>query len=142
MTFQFHKNNSFISRLIRLLSHGEFNHVSILAGEFVYEAHIDKGVVKTHQDKWNSSTVVDRIEYYSYNQPEVVEWLEKQVGKKYDITGIFSFISIFAKPRMGYWYCSELAMVAFSKMKGIQDEDIENQKVSPYLFYKILELNK
>lgn len=141
MFFQFHGGNSIISRLIRLISNGNYNHVSIRCGKYVYEAHIKGGVKKTLYSKWDKSSVKETIFVKSSRVKSVEKWLNKQVGKKYDLLGILSFLFVITKPRKGYWYCSELAMVTYSKLKG-HSGDVENQKVSPYLFYKILELNK
>lgn len=141
MIFQFHSQDTIISILIRLITRGKFNHVSIRSGKYVYEAHIKKGVIKTLYSKWDNSTVVECIEIKSKREKEVVKFLNQQVGKKYDLTGIIAFLSIFAKPRKGYFYCSELAMVAFAKLFGCNGE-IQNQKVSPQLFHDIIEIKR
>lgn len=138
MIFQFHQGDALISIMIRLLT-GKYNHVSIRVGNYVYEAHIKKGVTKTLYSKWNSSSVVETIEVKSKNEKKVKLWLDKQVGKKYDVSGILSFLSIFSKPKIGKWYCSELSFVAYAKLKGVEG-NIEGQKISPYLFYVILQL--
>jgi len=141
MIFQFHKGDSILSRLIRLFSNGNYNHVSILTSKYVYEAHIKSGVTKTPIKKYDFSSVAEKIEVKSKRELSVIKWLDKQVGKKYDILGVLSFLSILTKPRKGYWFCSELAMVAYSRLKGYYG-DIEDQKVSPQLFYDIIKINK
>ena len=139
MKFQFHYKKSLISFLIRVFSNGRFNHTSILLGDTVYEAHIRTGVTKTRLSKWDNSTVVETIEVKLTKTEErrVRTWLNKQVGKKYDIIGIISFLFILLPPRKGYWYCSELGVVSLAKAKGIKGE-IENQKISPQMFHNIL----
>lgn len=138
MIFQFHQSDAFISIIIRLLT-GKYNHVSIRVGNYVYEAHIGTGVTKTKYKDWDNSSVVETIEVKSKNEKKVKLWLDKQVGKKYDVSGILSFLSIFAKPKIGKWYCSELGFVTYAKLKGVEG-NIEGQKISPYLFYVILKL--
>ena len=141
MIFQFHYSKTFLGFLIRLLSLGRFNHVSIRLGNYVYEAHINTGVRRTLYTKWNNETVV-QIKEVLLEQDEyqrVYSWLNKQVGKKYDLLGIFSFLFFFLPPRKGYWYCSELAICSLAKAKNKTDQ-IQNQKVSPQLFFDILDL--
>jgi uncharacterized protein YycO len=124
-----------------LLSNGKYSHVSILCeNDYVYEATF-KGVIKTKKNKWNDKEVHAFFIVESEREEQVIKWLKKQVGKGYDFTGIFSFISLFAKPVKGKWYCSELGMVAYSKLKGHNGE-IANQKISPYLLYKIIQLDR
>jgi uncharacterized protein YycO len=141
MIFQFHYSKTLLGFLIRLLSFGHFNHVSIRLGNYVYEAHIHTGVRRTLYTKWNKKTVVQikevKLEQAEYER--VYVWLNKQVGKKYDILGIFSFIFFFLPPRKGYWFCSELAICSLAKAKGKSDA-LDNQKVSPQLFFDILDL--
>ena len=141
MIFQAHTGYHPISILIRLFSRGRFNHISIKLGEFIYEAHLKGGVMKTHERDWDDSTVVEtkEVKITAVQRVAVRLWLNKQVGKKYDLWGIFAFISFFAKPRMGYWYCSEYATVALAKALD-KKTLLEKQKISPETFWEILNL--
>lgn len=141
LVFYAHRGNALISRLIRIVS-PRFNHISIRTGDFVYEAHIKGGVTCTYYKDWKGKkTVADRkvMTLTIEESARVVAFLEAQVGKKYDITGIFAFLTVFSKPRKGRWFCSELAMVALLKVLN-RKLPFENQKVSPDMFWLILNL--
>jgi uncharacterized protein YycO len=141
MIFQFHYSKTLLGFLIRLFSFGRFNHVSIRLGNYVYEATIKGGVIRTLYTKWNSETVVfsKKIEITQEEYQRAYIWLNKQVGKGYDVLGIVSFLFFFLPPRKGYFYCSEYAICALAKAKDRTDS-IQNQKVSPQLFFDILDL--
>lgn len=143
ITFQAHRGNALLSRAIRLLS-PRYNHISIRLGDLVYEAHIKTGVTCTPYKEWKGKKTVVAKRSFELDDKQtmrVVLFLNKQVGKGYDVLGIFSFIWIYFKPRMGKFYCSELAQVALYKMLGIHStaEDY-NQKVSPYQFWRNLRM--
>jgi len=139
--FQFHRGEAKISKLIRFFSRGEYNHVSIRTHRYIYEAHIKQGVIKTPINKWDDSTVVitTKISVSNAGYTNMIKFLNEQVGKKYDIMGILSFFFILLPPRKGYWYCSELASVALEKAK-IKDGMLDNRKISPQMFFDILNL--
>jgi len=142
ITFNAHRGDAIISRLIRVLS-PQYNHISIQLGHHIYEAHIDTGVRKVRRLKWDDTTVVDTISIFCEDEhyQETKDFLEKQVGKKYDILGIVGFIWVFTKPRIGRWYCSELAQVILYKANGISSsEEDYTQKVSPFAFWRTLQL--
>ena len=149
ITFQFHRGDKFLSKLIRvivsILSFGRarYNHVSIRVGQTVYEAMIFvkygdktlKGVIKVPYSKWKGKkTVKNKITIQATRKDEkrVRDFLNAQVGKKYDITGFLNFVWIFLPPAKGKWFCSELAKVAGCKLAGIKSsEQGYNQKVTP-----------
>lgn len=138
ITFNAHRGNSTLSLLIRLASRGIYNHISIELNGFIYEAHVGKGVIKTPFKKWNDLTVAESetINITPKNYKIVKAFLEAQVGKKYDIRGIFAFLFIFARPRIGYWYCSELAKVALCHAIGYKNNaDTYAQTESPHSFW-------
>lgn len=138
ITFQAHRGDALISRAIRLLS-PKYNHISIRIEDTVYEAHIGTGVTETSYKTWKGKkTVVAKksIEVDLMTGLKVLDFLFNQVGKKYDVLGIFAFIWIFFKPRKDRWYCSELAQVVLYKILGIRSTaENYNQKVSPFTFW-------
>lgn len=163
ITFNAHRGDKLLSKLIRLLSRGNYNHVSIELRGHIYEAHIhipswiakalntffafncfrEYGVLKTPVELWDNSTVVasQTLKISPEREEEVYSFLEKQVGKKYDTRGILSFLFIYLKPRMGYFYCSELAVITLYKAFGMGKEDYDElQNVSPHLFWIMLKL--
>lgn len=139
--FQAHRGDALISRAIRLLS-PKYNHISIRIEDTVYEAHIGTGVTETPYKTWKGKkTVVAKksIEVDIVTALDIMDFLFRQVGKKYDVLGIFAFIWIFFKPRKDRWYCSELAQVILYKTLGMRStEDNYNQKVSPFAFWENL----
>jgi len=144
ITFHIHYGNHLVSKLIRYFSNGNFNHVSIHLGDFIYEAKEGAGVIKTLVSKWDKSTVVESYSFEGSDLSEqrVFKFLEEQVGKGYDYTGILSFIWGFRHPVEGKFYCSELGFVTLAKWLNIPSESYDNQKVSPSLFRDILVLIK
>lgn len=143
ITFNAHHGDAKISKMIRWLS-PKYNHISIEIDGIIWEAHIEHGVTRTIRSKWAGwSTVVERIHVHSKYQSDVKTFLNAQVGKKYDTLGIFSFLWWFFKPKKDRWYCSELAQVALYKALGVRSTDEDyNQKVSPYQFWRGLQLLK
>lgn len=139
--FYAHHNDNPVSWLIRVFS-PKYNHISIRVNTFVYEAHAGKGVTKTQIKKWKGAKSViaeRRFDTSKSCEARVKRFLEKQVGKRYDMAGVFSFVWRFTQPKIGYWFCSELAMASLYKMLGIgSNVDGYNQKVSPSQFWKIL----
>ncbi len=140
MVIQFHYSKTLLGFLIRLFSLGRFNHVSIRLGNYVYEATSKGGVIKTLYTKWNNSTVAESIEVPLNNEEyqRAYIWLNKQVGKGYDYIGVISFLFALLPPRKGYFYCSEYAICAYAKAKGLINPEM--QKISPSLIWYILKL--
>lgn len=138
MKLNFHHWDTLLSKTIRFCSNGNFNHVSIESGLFIYEAHIHTGVRKVLRSEWDDSTVYTTIEFDEWPKREarMVEWLERQVWKKYDIIGVLSFIWIFLREKKGKWYCSELWMCALMKLLGVWKDEY-NQKQSPTDLYHL-----
>ena len=145
ITFNIHRGNSFISKLIMRSSHGRFSHVSVEFDGCIYESIEGKGFIKSNKLSWKHSPIKERyvvmVSNKRYKQFE--DWSEEQVGKRYDYTGVLSHASpFFFKPRQGYWYCSEYTFVLLNKIVGILGDDSQHHKVSPQLFRDILRLAK
>lgn len=139
-----HRGEGVISKLIMALTRGNYSHASINFDHDRYESVMLGGVVKNREQIINKSKIVEiySIKVTNKNYEILEKWVAEQVGKKYDYSAILSFIfPIFNNPRMGYWYCSEIAYVLYSKCKGILG-DVDNQKISPQLLRDILRLDK
>jgi hypothetical protein len=54
--------------------------------------------------------------------------MEKQVGKKYDLWGVLSFVWIFLKEKKGRFFCSELAFIALMKLYGVFNDEYSARK--------------
>lgn len=141
MKFNAHKSNKLVSRLIQFFSKGKLNHISIELDGYIYEAHIHTGVRKVHVDEWDDSTVIasQTLKISSYRKKKVKEWLDEQVGKKYDIFGVLTFVWAIFDEREGKWFCSELAKVALMKALGIDSKKVDyDQRISPSKFWSEL----
>ena len=138
MKLHFHKWTSLISKAILLCS--EYSHVSIESGLFIYEAHIHTWVRKVLRTEWDDTTIIHTMDFdrWPKHEARMVSWLEKQVGKKYDILGVFSFIWIFLKERKGRWYCSELWMCALMKLLWVWKDEYEQKQSPANLYYLCL----
>ena len=133
-----HKGNHLLGKLIRFFSRGKFNHTSINLNGIIYEAHIHSGVRKTPEKDWSDKTVFTQTTFKIDTQThrELKYWLDRQVGKKYDLWGVLSFMWIFANPVQGKWFCSELALVTLAKQFHLFTY---NQRQSPTDFYYYLQ---
>lgn len=141
VVFNFHASDSFLSRAIRACSDGKYSHVSIFLDGYIYEAHIKQGVRK-YKSTWDGANDIIESIYIKITKEQkkrLKKFLEAQVGKKYDLLGVLSFIWFFLRPKKGQWFCSEYAMVAFMKILGIKSGNYD-QKQSPYGFYLILKM--
>lgn len=142
--FNIHSGNGLVSKAIKFITNGDFSHTSIDLGKDRIQSIIGGGVIWNDEQKFNVSPIIESYELSVTNKKyeELKLWSQSQVGKKYDYSAIISFIvPLFSKPRMGYWYCSELSYVIYSKAKGVLDL-VDNQKVNPSLFRDIIRLDK
>jgi uncharacterized protein YycO len=140
--FHFHRGNKPLSRAIRFFSQGKFNHVSIQIGEDVWESHIDCGVRKVKEDWSGRLTIKESIPINTDKKDLVIKWLDKQVGKKYDIWGALSVVWRMFRQGKDKWYCSEYAFVALMKSLNISSKVGYNQRQSPQEFYQFLKVIK
>lgn len=140
ITYNFHSTDTLIGNGIKTYTKSNFNHVSISIMGYVFEADIKKGVVKVEEKDFDYSTVVTSITLHKINNIEqVFNWLNGEVGKGYDLIGVFSFIWRFLPNRIGRWYCSEYAKVSLAKALNVYKY---NQKVTPQGLYEELLLIK
>lgn len=137
VTYNFHKTNTLIGYLIRIFTKSEFNHVSVTVDGYTYEADILQGVWVVPKEK--NIGIIKSVEIKKVNDCEVIYFINEQLGKKYDLLGVLSFIWRFLPNRIGRWYCSELAMVSLCKGLGVEEF---NQKVTPKDFYYVTQLVK
>lgn len=137
VTYHFHKSNTIYSKGIQLYS--KYSHVSIEVGGYVYEALVEHGVIKTISTSYDKSTVVKSEIFEGLDENIIIKFLEAQVGKAYDLIGVFSFVWRVLPTRYGYWYCSDIAMV--SLMKGLGKEEYD-QRQTPQGFYYVTQYVK
>ena len=138
ITFNSHRGDHLLGKTIRFFSRGQFNHTSINLNGVIYEAHINTGVRRINADDWTDKTIKSSTTFNIdvHTHRSLKYWLDKQVGKKYDLWGVLSFIWRFAKPNKRKWFCSELAVVVLAKLFYIQTY---NQRQSPSDFYYLVQ---
>jgi len=139
IVYNFHASNTILSRAIRACSDGKFSHVSIWVDGYIYEAHIKEGVRKYKANWSDADDIVESIyiEFSKEDEKRVKKFLNAQVGKKYDLFGVLSFIWFFLRPKDGQWFCSEYAMVSYMKLLTIKSCNYD-QKQSPFGFYLMI----
>jgi hypothetical protein len=116
-------------KLNRWWTKGEYSHVEIVVDGTAYGADAWSGrVIQRHVSGFNPQ----KWDIVPVSSEKDLQWLEKQVGKKYDYLGILGFF-FFAAQRTSWWYCSELAAV----FTGIKERPI-----SPQRLYEILTEDK
>lgn len=120
----FHQGNGFISRAIRFQTRGTYSHVSIvLPSGVVIEAREFKGVQSL--SKLTPAAGDNFVDVFDINRdlPNVqngIEWLWRQVGKKYDYASVLRFLSRRQadKENAGNWFCSDIGF-AFVQQCGL-----------------------
>lgn len=132
---------SSVSRVIRFVTWSAYSHASWISpnGDYEVESWIhgvqwEPGLGSNH----TPGTVVDlfQVRDITVEQDDHVEaFLRDQVGKDYDWTGLFNFIT--RKPQtpeqQDKWFCSELIFAAHASAGIRLLRDIAYWKVSPGL---------
>jgi len=141
--YNFHSSDTLLSESIRAVSCGNFSHTSIETEQLVYEAHLKHGVRVIHSTQYNFADIKATVPVLVTDEQyaKVLQFLNNQVGKKYDLIGVLSFVWFFLKPKNGQWYCSELAMVSLMKAIGIH-KGCYDQKQSPSSFFLTAQMLK
>lgn len=128
-----------MSRIILFFSRGGYSHTSVLFDDgTIIEARPFTKIhkLKCIQDGITARCRVDIFEVDTTQKEDAIikEFLEKQIGKKYDYLAIFGFIMYASKEgrkSYGRWICSELVFAAFRKAGINLHERIDAWKVSP-----------
>ena len=74
------------------------------------------------------------VEYVSPSGNIITKWINKQVGKKYDLLGIFG---LWLKRRWqddDAWFCSELLVAGMHKFKIVK-VDSQPHRITPQMMY-------
>ncbi|MEK6881322.1 MAG: YiiX/YebB-like N1pC/P60 family cysteine hydrolase [Nanoarchaeota archaeon] len=127
------KGKGIISSLIRWQTGSIYSHAAVLLDDnTLVESWQGDGVRKKKITNWdNVDTFKVRVSQRQYNK--IVEFLESQIGKKYDYWAIIRFISRSRFPENDKWFCSELVYEAFKQVGINLLERIESYEVSPGL---------
>lgn len=127
------KGSGFISRLIAFQTRSEYSHAAILFDDgMLYESRETYGVRKVPD--WSPvGQNVDCFNVTVTSPGTMRQWLDTQVGKKYDLGSVIRFITRKQESRSdsGRWFCSELVFAALQKGGVNALERIEPWAVSP-----------
>jgi len=138
--FHFYKGKSLLSWAIKFRTLSIYSHVAIEIDGIVYESWQGKknnGVVKSnnpltyHKKGTKIETILVPMEKWLVWK----EFLELQVGKKYDYKAIFNFAFNWKKQNPDRWFCSELASTFFQFECNKQ---ISDRLVSPQGMYDLI----
>lgn len=130
------KGKSLISKAIQWQTRSDYSHVGIeLSDGTFYEAWHKGGVIvsKDYRALHTPGTPVDVYEplfRLGDREDDMREFLNKQVGKKYDFHSVARFLSRRESPENGKWFCSELVLVA-AEIGGLHLLNIEPWRASP-----------
>lgn len=118
-----YKGTGLVSKLIRLQTRSEYSHVAIqLLDGTVVEAWAAGGVrhVASPLEAHKSKTEIDVfLLTEEFDSGAVLQFLNSQLGKKYDFRSIFRFLTRRSSPLDDRWFCSELVLAAF-RMGGLE----------------------
>lgn len=110
----FARNNSIASILIRLVTWSRWHHCGALTddGQHIIEATLFNGVVKTpirdFLKRYKKTSLVE----INCNDKFAQEFLNKQVGKCYDIKSVLAILFRVKQKPDNHWYCFELIAAA------------------------------
>lgn len=96
------------SFILRTLLFSEWSHCGVVVDNFVIEATLEKGVVKTPLSEFKHDRKWAIVEFPVPNEQVAIEELYKQIGSKYDWLGLFGIPFIRNWQKENRWFCSEL----------------------------------
>ena len=110
ITVVFASNNQPASIIIKLFTLSHWSHVAILDDDgFIYDSTLLSGVRRIHFDEWKTHySNLDFTVFPVKDRSKVFEWLQTQVGNKYDALGILSFVLRKNYEDKDKWFCSEI----------------------------------
>ncbi|MEM6885454.1 MAG: hypothetical protein AAF571_10510 [Verrucomicrobiota bacterium] len=138
----FWKGSGPIGAMIRWQSRGEYAHAAILDTyeRQVYESREGKGVQVLSLDKVRNENPYSLCLEVGVplDDGKVGRFLKKQVGKKYDWSSVFRFVSRRQASRKsaGVWFCSEYAFAAIQAGGVDLFRDTEPWEVDPAFLSK------
>jgi uncharacterized protein YycO len=116
MQILLHHGKGLLNSLIRWQTRSHYAHASVLLHDddnVIVQSLPGKGVHVTRLDDWRG---VDRFHISTGIPFEAVtsQFLLNQVGKKYDYSSIFRFLTREKAHNDRRWFCSELVFAAFA----------------------------
>lgn len=109
-------HSGFGAWFLRTVMWSKYSHAAILDGCVVTDTTFWQGGVK----QTDADTFFDKYRIYEtrdiyVDEPAAREWLLAQVGKKYDVTALLSWIVRRDWQEDDAWFCSELAEAVITK---------------------------
>jgi len=138
---QLSAKNNIVSRLTRWVTRGEFAHVDLILPAsplILVGAHVFGGIQK---QVFNQKDFT-KIKRYEVEVPDrVIDWVNKQIGKKYDIMAIVGFIFKLPALENTSSICSEFVIDALEQSRCFKQEiAFPSSKISPRDLHLILQI--
>jgi hypothetical protein len=120
--------------IIKAKSNAKFNHVSIeIVGVGIYQANAGKGVTKIQkQIKKPVISIEIPFDAETKKGKDYIDFLDAQIGKKYDYKAIIFGFWGRKNENGGKWYCSELTDTFFSVF--LNKKSVLKTNISPKVF--------
>ena len=139
-----YKGKSWISKFIKWHTRGEYSHAAIIVGGALYESKEFIGTRKRLAFDENVEYDDFIVETAQNQRAGMVEFLERQIGKPYDMLKVFAFVTRKRQDRksLGKWFCSEIVFATLQKC-GVKLFNLtEAWEVSPDLLKRSSFLKK
>ncbi len=139
IVIQLHNGRSLISRLIKWQTRSPVSHASVWFpwDHTVIESIEGVGVRKMDGERYRADFDAGRIHRYNVNgmtveqAHKVREFMESEVGAKYDYGSVFKFVTRRKARHNTRWFCSELVFAACQEAGVTLLANIEAWAVSP-----------
>ena len=129
----FYKPSSILGKLVCFFQRGKYSHCNITVDDLTYEIRPFNKVKKFQLEP---SKIIDSfdIKLSKRQKIQLVDFLDKQIGKSYDYLSIIGFI-IYKNDRSksNIWFCSELIVSALLKVNFEILKRVEPFKVGPVI---------
>lgn len=138
LTIQLSASNSIVSKMIKWVTRGDFNHADIVMPDGVLiGAHLSGGIKKTTFNKKNFS----KIKRYEIEvSQETINWVQEQQGREYDVLAIVGFILKIPMSENTASMCSEFVFDVLEKAMCFDHKvDFQSSKISPRDLHLVLQ---
>ncbi len=134
MKLLLYRGKGIISRSIRWQTRSKYSHAAIMLDDGTTYESWHKGGVRKVSHPWEDHDPTTLIDVYSVDRPldtvAMLQYLESQLGKKYDFKSIGRFLTRRDAPANDKLFCSEYALEAFYE-GGVELLCIEPSHCSP-----------
>ncbi|MCK5018207.1 MAG: hypothetical protein KAS32_14215 [Candidatus Peribacteraceae bacterium] len=137
----FTRDDSWLSKLIRLRTLGNWSHVGIVMSinPFICIAAEFSGVKSTTIERWADCSQILRVKETKKQTSKRLQFIESQLGKPYDFMGFIDFLTMQNHQSNNRWFCSELVSHSFLEV-GIDLFEGRRKLVAPSNLYENLNL--